>query len=151
MRSGQVFCNLEKYLCANFQVKWSKNEGGVAISRLFFSKKDQKYSVLTRILKKITFKSLLLLHSLTILLENLLKGTSQGCKKLDRSAFLNFCFFCYLQRVKIPKIAKMAIFAGFCAINSAKMKNSKIRSGQVFWTIERYLCANFQVKWSSGQ
>jgi len=50
-----------------------------------------------------------------------------------------------------PKIAKMAIFAGFCAINSTKMKNSKIRSGQVFWTIERYLCANFQVKRSNGE
>ena len=30
------------------------------------------------------------------------------------------------------QISKIAIFSGFCAINSAKMKNSKIRSGQVF-------------------
>ena len=135
MRSGQVFCNLEKYLCANFQVKWSKNEGGVAILRLFFSKSCSKHCIYGPFLKKLTLKSLLLLHSLTILLENLHKDTSQGCKKLDRSAFLNFCFFCYLHRVKIPKIGKMANFAGFCAINNAKMKNSKIRSGQVFWTI----------------
>ena len=41
MRSAQVFCNLEKYLCANFQVKWPKNEGGVAISRLLFSNPGQ--------------------------------------------------------------------------------------------------------------
>ena len=59
-------------------------------------------------------------------------------------------FLLFIAR-QIPKIAKMAIFACFCAINSAKMKNSKIRSCQVFWTIERYLCANFQVKWSSGE
>ena len=41
MRSGQVFCNLEKYLCANFQVKWSENEGGVAILRLFLPKRTK--------------------------------------------------------------------------------------------------------------
>ena len=42
MHSGQVFCNLAKYLCTNFQVKWSENEGGVAIWRLFFQKSTKK-------------------------------------------------------------------------------------------------------------
>ena len=51
MHCGQVFCNLAKYLRTNFQVKWSENEGGVAIWRLFFQK-STKNSVLTRILKK---------------------------------------------------------------------------------------------------
>ena len=36
MRSGLVFCNLEKYLFANFQVKSSCNNGGVAFLRSFF-------------------------------------------------------------------------------------------------------------------
>ena len=36
-------------------------------------------------------------------------------------------------------------------MNSQRSKNSNIRSRKVFWTIERYLCANFQVNWSSGQ
>ena len=56
MRSGQVFCNLEKYLCANFQVKWSENEGGVEISRLFFQNPVQNTVFLvlvgTSIIKK---------------------------------------------------------------------------------------------------
>ena len=58
-------------------------------------------------------KSLLLIHPLTVLAENLHKGTSQGCKKIVGSAFLKFRFFCYLWRVKVPKIAKITIFAGF--------------------------------------
>ena len=33
---------------------------------------------------------------LTVLAENLHKGTSQGCKKFDGGTFLNFRFFCYL-------------------------------------------------------
>ena len=96
MHSGQVFCNVKKYFCAIFQVKWSENEG-IAIGRLFFSKFWSKHCF-WYFFEKITFKSLLLLRSLTILLENLYEGTSQGCKKLDRSAFLNFC---YLQHIKI--------------------------------------------------
>ena len=38
MRSCQVFCDLEQYLCAYFQVKRSENEGGVAIEGYFFQK-----------------------------------------------------------------------------------------------------------------
>ena len=140
MHSGQVFCNVKKYFCAIFQVKWSENEE-IAIGRLFFSKFWSKHCF-WYFFEKITFKSLLLLRSLTILLENLYKGTSQGCKKLDRSAFLNFCFFAICST---SKFAKKAIFTGFCAINSATMKNSKIPSGQVFLTIEGQLCAIFQV------
>ena len=62
------------------------------------------------------------------------------------------CFAIY-SASKFKKIAKIAIFAGFCAINSAKMKNKKLKIllCSSFWTIERYLCANFQVKWSSGE
>ena len=52
----------------------------------------QKYSVLTWNLKKLTFKTRLLLHSLIILLENLDKVTTQESKKLDLSRFLNFSF-----------------------------------------------------------
>ena len=36
MRSQQIFCILEKYLCANFQLKRSNNEWGVAILSVFF-------------------------------------------------------------------------------------------------------------------
>ena len=40
---------------------------------------------------------------------------------------MNFCFFFAIYSAsKFQKIAKIRIFAGFCAINSAKMKNSKI-------------------------
>ena len=88
MRSGQFFCNLEKYVCANFQVKWSENGGIVATFKVIFSKKGQIYSVLTRILKKISSK------------------------------------------FKIPKIGKIANFAGFYAMNSAKNKKFK-KSAQV--------------------
>ena len=35
MRSHQIFCILEKYLCANFQLKRSNSEWGVAILRVF--------------------------------------------------------------------------------------------------------------------
>ena len=113
----------------------------MAIGGYFFQNSGQN-TVFWYFFEKITFKSLLLLRSQTILLENLYKGTSQGCKKLDRSAFLNFCFFAICST---SKFAKKAIFTGFCAINSAIMKNLKIRSGQVFLTIEGQLCAIFQV------
>ena len=83
-------------------------------------------------------------------LEDLHKDTSQECKNLLGPNFSVFVFFGYLVR-KVPNIRNIAILTGVCAINSAKMKNSKIRSGQVFWTIERYLCANFQVKRSNGE
>ena len=54
----------------------------IDISRLAVGAKNglkikQKYSVLTRKLKKTTFKMLLLIDRLTILPENLHKGTSQ--------------------------------------------------------------------------
>ena len=62
----------------------------------FGLKMGQKYSVLTRILKKTTFKSLLLIDRLTVLAENLHKGTSQECKKFDGSGILNFSLFGYL-------------------------------------------------------
>ena len=75
---SQVFCNLEKYLCANFQVKWSKNEGGVAILRLFSSKKRTKIQCFDQDFEKITSKLLPFLHSLTNLLEILHKGTPRG-------------------------------------------------------------------------
>jgi hypothetical protein len=73
-----VFCNLEKYLCAMFQVKWSENEGGGAIWRLFFLKSWSKNCIFGHFFKKT-------IHSLTILLETLHKGTSQGCKKHSKN------------------------------------------------------------------
>ena len=39
--------------------------------------------------EKTTFKILLLCHCMTLLLENLQKGTSQGYKKFDEKRFLN--------------------------------------------------------------
>ena len=39
----------------------------------------------------------------------------------------------------------------FFSTGVGKMNNLKICLGQVFWTIERYLSANFQVKWSSSE
>ena len=41
-------------------------------------------------------------------------------------------------------------FGRFSTINSARIKNSKIRSHQVFCALEKYVCTNFQVKRSNG-
>ena len=53
IRSRQVFWTIERYLCENFQVKWSKNEGGVAILRLFASKKRTKIQCFDQDFEKI--------------------------------------------------------------------------------------------------
>ena len=99
MHSGKVFGTLRSIFVQYFKengqrMKEKRSEG-------YFFQKSGQNTVFWYFFEKITFKSLLLLRSLTILLENLYEGTSQGCKKLDRSAFLNFCFFCYLQHIKI--------------------------------------------------
>ena len=62
----------------------------------------------------------------------------------------NFEFFIYLLFIA-QKPVKMAIFVGFWTTNSEKMKNSKFRSHQIFCTLEKYLCANFQLKQSNGE
>ena len=62
--------------------KWPKNRTKIQCFDQDFEKK--------------TFKSLLLIHRLTVLAENLHKGTSQECKKFDGSGILNFSFFRYL-------------------------------------------------------
>ena len=62
-----------------------------------------------------------------------------------------FEFLLFIARQNLKKLRKSPMSQIFCLINSTKMKNSKIQSGQGFWTIERYLRANFQVKWSSGK
>ena len=95
-----IFCTLEKYLFANFQVKQTFE--GQPLEKKMDQKFEKNTSALTRILKKITFKSLLLIHRLTVLAENLQKGTSQECKKFDGSRILNFSFFCYLQHKNPP-------------------------------------------------
>ena len=91
---------------------------------------DQKYSVLTRI-SKITFKTLLIFHCLNILLKNLHKGTSQEYTQFDGGTFFNFCFFAIYSASKIQK-QQIKMFAGLCAINSAKKKNSTFCSHKYF-------------------
>ena len=46
--------------------------------------------------EKTIFKMLFLRHGLTVLLENLQKGTYEECNKFNRSVFLNFSFWRYL-------------------------------------------------------
>ena len=50
--------------------------------------------------------------------------------------------------VKCAKIAKTAILALFCTINSTENKNSKIYSDNFFCIPKTYLHANFQKIWS---
>ena len=105
MRSHQKFSPLKCTFVQIFKQNGQTVKEGQRFEGYFF-KKDQKYSVLTRILKKNTFKSLLFIHSLTVLAENLQKGTSEECKKFDGSGFLNFSFLA-------QKPTKMVIFAIF--------------------------------------
>ena len=63
---------------------------------------------------KKNLKLLLLIHSLTVLAENLHKGTSQGCNKFDGSELSNFSKFI----AQIP--IKMVIFANFGTLTCYK-------------------------------
>ena len=106
---------------------------------------------MTRISLKKNFKSLLFLDHLTDFIENLHRSNTLECKKFDGSAFFNFCFFGYLCHLKVPKIEEIAIFSGFCAINSKKWKINKSAPIKFFALFRStFLCklSSKTVKWS---
>ena len=74
-----------------------------------------KHCVFTILSTKNTLKSLLVIHCLTVLAENLHKGTSQGCKIFDGSAFLNFRFLLFIgrQSFKNSKTCDFCMFWGY--------------------------------------
>ena len=57
--------------------------------------------------------------------------------------------FCTIYSTKYCK--KLRFFDILCAANSKKSRNSKKRFEQGFCNLERYLFANFQVKWSENE
>ena len=139
MRSGQVFCNLEKYLFCKFASKKVENEGGIVIWR---SAVGARNTVIWLKLKKKTLQNATppwpFYHFTWKFAQRYFSRLQKTWPKRI------FAFFATYSASKFQ-------FACFCAINSEKMKNSKIRSRQLFCTYERYLCANFQVKRSNGQ
>ena len=76
--------------------------------------------------KKKNFKSLLLIHRLTVLAENLHKGTSKECKKYVGSGILNSSFFRYLQPKNLQKWWFSLFLELCCTLNSTKSKKSKM-------------------------
>ena len=93
-----------------------------------------KCSVFTTILKKITFKLLLLLDHSTISLENLHKGTFLECKKFERGGILIF-FATY--STKTHQNEYFRYFWNFDELWIAKeWKIQKMRSHQNFSNLE---------------
>ena len=107
----------------------------------------QKYSVLTRILTKKTFKLLHLLHYLIVLLENLHKGTKISAKNLMEANFWIF-HFCTIIASKPAKWWFSLLLELWRAINSQKSKNSKKGSHQVFGEVSMWKCSSKMIKWS---
>ena len=102
------------------QVIWSNCQGRIEFSRLFFFRSWSKHCIFVPFLNKIT---LLLLDCLTI--KNFLKICTKILHKSAKTCWeqiFQFLFFWPLVR-KVPNIRNIAILAGVCAINSAKMKN----------------------------
>ena len=103
----------------------------------------QKYSVLNRILNTLTFKSY---SSLTIWPFYLKTCT----KVLLKSAKIIWWAWIFEFLISVLFIAqKPEEF--WQAVKSKKSKNSKIHSHQVFCTLDKYLCANFQIKRSNNE
>ena len=107
-------------LCANFQVIWSNCQRRIAFSRLFFLDHGQNTAFLSLFWTKWPCSSLTVWH--LKISWRFAQRYFTRVQKLLWSKFLNFCFFGYLVR-KVPNIRNIAILAGVCAINSAKMRN----------------------------